>query len=95
MVNPLTTSQRRVEHFSFVMTVHPNQADPKFKYIHMTCRACVQIPLYENWTDNIIENEILDTPHDILVHLTALKNGRNQALSSSRKMGKTYFQSAA
>ena len=44
--DPLTASQRRSGRFvSFMMMVYPHNNDPNCNHSHMTCRACVQLPL--------------------------------------------------
>ena len=49
--DPLIVNQRRSGHFlSFVMTVHPDQSDTKFKHDHMACRAYIQLPLYVHFS---------------------------------------------
>ena len=67
-----------------MMTVHPDQFDPKCNYFHMTCRACVQLPLgvdgiYASIYTQILKNNIL------LVHLAALDNGRNTDIGTLKK----------
>ena len=59
---------------SFMMTFHPDQADPKCNYSCITCRACVQLPLDLDDIDSRIDTQMLKTPHDCLVHLAALDN---------------------
>ena len=40
--NPLTEGQRQSGRFlSFMMTIHPYQADPKCKHGRMHCRDCI------------------------------------------------------
>ena len=43
---------------------------------HMTCRACVQLPLYVYWIYDNINTQMLRTSHDLLFHLADLDNGR-------------------
>ena len=57
MSNPLTEPQIQVGSFSFMMMVQSEQADPKYNYIHITCRACVKIPLYLDGINSGIENK--------------------------------------
>ena len=61
--------------FSFMVLVHPDQADPNYKHSRMTCRAFVQLPIDEDEIDAIINIQILKNRHDLLVHLAALDNG--------------------
>ena len=68
-----------------MMAVHPYQADPKFKQIRMSCRACVQLLLDVDEIDASINNQILKTPHDLLFHLAALGNGRNPEIGTLKK----------
>ena len=84
--NMLIETQRQSVHFLyFMMTVHPDQADPKCKYNRMTCRACVQIPLYVYGIDASIDNQMMKNPHDIIVHLVALDYGRNTDIGLLKK----------
>ena len=42
--DPLTADQRRSGRFvSFMMTVHPYQADTNYNHSSMTCIACIQL----------------------------------------------------
>ena len=63
------------------MTVHSDQADPNCNYSRMTCRACVQLPLDVYG----IDTKILEKPHDLLVQLAALENGRNPYIYTLNK----------
>ena len=71
--------------FSFVITVHPDQADPNCKHSCITCRACVQLPLDVDGIDAIINTQMLTTPHDLLVHLEAFNHGRNPYIGKPKK----------
>ena len=51
----------------------------------MTCRACGQTPLDVYGIDTSINIQMLKTPHDILLHLTALYNGRNTDIGTLKK----------
>ena len=65
--DPLTEAQRRAGCFlSFMMTVHPDQADPNCNYSSMTCRACIQLPLDVDKIYASIDNQILTHPPPIL-----------------------------
>ena len=68
-----------------MITVHPYQADPKCKHSHMTCRACVQLPLDVDGIDAIINNQTMKSPHDILVHLAYLDSGINPEVGTLKK----------
>ena len=82
----LTAAQRRSGRFlSFMMTVHPYQADPNFDYSCMTCRACVQLPLDVDGIDASIDTQILKPPHILLVHLAALDNDRKPGIGALKK----------
>ena len=59
-----------------MIMVHPYQSDTNCKYGRMTCRACIQISLDVDGIDGIIYNQMLKTPHEILVHLADSDNGR-------------------
>ena len=84
--NPLTAVQRRSGRiFPFVMTVHPNQADPNFKHSQMTCRACVQLLIDVDGVDARINTQMLISPHDLMVHLAALGNGRKPDIGTLKK----------
>ena len=75
--------------------VHLDQADTKFKYSHMTCRECVQLKLDANRIDVILENQIMNAPSEILVHLAALKKVIKPDISHLINKWGAYFQSAA
>ena len=69
----LIAAQRQSGIFlSLMMTDQPYQADPNFKHSHMTCSACVKPPLYAYGIYARINTQMLKTPHDLLVHLSAL-----------------------
>ena len=70
---------------SFMMMVHPEQADTNCNHSLMTCRTCVQIPLDVDMIDSSIDDKILKTPHIILVHLAALGNGRKSDIDTLKK----------
>ena len=59
-----------------MMMVHPDQADPKCKHSLMIFRAYVQLPLYLDGIDDIINTLMMKTPHNLLVQLAALDNRR-------------------
>ena len=60
--DPLTAAQRRSGHFlSFMMTVHPDQADPNCNYSCMTCRSYIQLPLDVYGIDVSIDTRMLKT----------------------------------
>ena len=67
------------------MLVHPYQLDPKFKHIHMNCKACVRLPLYVDGIYHSIITQVLKTSHIILVHLEALDNMRNPDIFTLNK----------
>ena len=67
------------------MTVHLDQADTKYKHNHMTCRACVKLPLYVDGIDASIESRILKYHHNLLVYLAALDYGRNPYIFPLKK----------
>ena len=86
IINQLTSTQRQLGHFvSFMITVHQYQADPKFKYSNMTCRACVQLPLDVYGIDDNIDTQIMTSPHIRLVHMVPLDNGRNPDVGTLNK----------
>ena len=68
-----------------MITVHPDQANPKCKHIRMICRACFQLQIYLDGIDASIDTKMLKTPHIILVHLVALENGRNPGIDTIDK----------
>ena len=90
--NPLTASQRRSGSFlSFMMTVHPDQADPNCNHNCMTCREFFKLPPDVYWIDASIDTQILKNPHYPLVHLAALENGINPDIGAIKKgRGETY-----
>ena len=51
----------------------------------MTCRACIQLPLYVDGIDTRIDIQILKPPHIILVHLAALDNEINTGIETLKK----------
>ena len=61
-----------------MMTIHPDRDDPNCKHSRMTCSSCIQLPLNVDGIDAIIDTQILTTPHDLLVQLSALDNGIKQ-----------------
>ena len=70
---------------SFMMTVHPYQADPKLNYSHMTCRPCIKILLDVDGIDTSIDTKMIPPPHILLVHLAALDNGINPDIATLKK----------
>ena len=61
--DPLTADQRRSGRFlSFMMTVHPDQADPNCNYSRMNFSAGVQLQLYVYGKDASIDNQMKKTP---------------------------------
>ena len=70
---------------SFMIKVHPDQADPNCNYSHMDCRACVQIPLDVDEIYYSIDTQMLKTPHDLLFHLAVLDNGRKPYIGTLKK----------
>ena len=84
--NPLTAAHRQSGHFlSFIMTVHPYQAGPNYKHISITCRACIQLPLYVNGINISIDTQMLQNPNYLPVHLVDLENGRNPDIGTLKK----------
>ena len=82
----LTVGQRRSSSFlSFIMIVHPDQADTNCKHSCMTCRVCVQLPLDVDGIDASIYTQMLKTPHNILFRLKALDNGRKPDIGTLKK----------
>ena len=56
----LTAAKRQSGFFMlFMMTLHPYQADPKFKHSHVNCRACIQLPLDINEIYDIFDTQML------------------------------------
>ena len=51
----------------------------------MTCRACVQLQLNLYGIDASINNQIMKTSHDILVHFTNLDNERKPEIDTLKK----------
>ena len=51
----------------------------------MTCRACVQLPLYLDGIDAIIDTQMIKPLQMILVHLAALENGRKPYIDTPKK----------
>ena len=75
------------------MTVHPDQADPKWKHNQMTFRDFVQLPLYVNGIYSSIDTQMLKTPNIILFRLENLENGRNLDTGTLKKnMGDTFSE---
>ena len=84
--NPLKSAQRRSDwSLSFMVTVHPDQADPKCKQNIISCRSCVKLPLYIDVIDGSIDIKILEPPHILLFHLADLENGRNPDIGTLKK----------
>ena len=79
-----------------MITVHPDQNDPKYKHNHMTYRARVKTPLYVNGVYDRIETHMLKHPHNMLVHLAALYYGINKDIVTLNKERRgAYFQSVS
>ena len=57
-----------------MITVHPDQAEPNFKHSRMTCRACVQFPLYADRIYASNNTQILKNPNDVLFNFADLDN---------------------
>ena len=70
---------------SFVMMVHQDQADPKYNYICMTCRECIQLPLDVDGIDSIIDTHMLKKTHILLAQLAYWDNGRNPDIGILKK----------
>ena len=70
---------------SSMITVHPGQADPKWKHSRMACSACIQLPLDAYGTIVSIDTQILQTNQDILVHLEDLDYGRKSDIGTLKR----------
>ena len=68
-----------------MMMVHPDHSDPNYNNIPMTCRSFIQLLLDVGRIDASIDNKILKTPHDLLVHLAGLDNGINPDIGTLKK----------
>ena len=68
-----------------MMTVHPEKSDPNCNHSHMTCRACVELPLDVNEIDYRIDTRISNPLHILLLHLVALENGRKPDIGTLKK----------
>ena len=68
-----------------MMTVHPDQADKKCKHRRMNCRPCYQLQLVLYGLDSIIDTQMLEKLHDILVHLEDLDYGRKTDIGTFNK----------
>ena len=73
--------------------VQPDQDDSEWKYSLMACKYCIKLPLDANVVDTIIDNQIINTPQNILFHFEALNNGRKLDISTFKK--EMHFHSAA
>ena len=83
---PITAAQRRPGNFVlFMMTVRPYHAVPNCKYSRMTCRSCVQLLLNVNGIDTSINTHMVKLPHDLIVYLEDLENGRNPDIGTLKK----------
>ena len=77
----------------FIMMVHPYHDDPKSNHSHITCRKFFQIPLDVDGIDASINNQMLENPRIILVHLAALDNGINTYIGTLNKdRGEIFFR---
>ena len=82
----LTVGQRRTGRFLLViMMVHLDQADKNCKNSILTFRECIKLPLDVDGIDASIDTQMLKTPHDLLLHLVALENGRNTDIGTLKK----------
>ena len=68
-----------------MVTVHPYQADPKYKNNSMTCKACVKVLLYVDGIYAIIDTQMPEKYHDLLFQLKALDYGRNTDIGRLKK----------
>ena len=86
MSDLLTATQRRLYgYLLFMIMVHPDQVDPKYKHSRMTCRDCFEPPLDLYGVDAIIDTKMLKNPHIILFPLGALDNGINPDIVTLKK----------
>ena len=51
----------------------------------MTCRDCIQLPLNLYGIDSSIDNQMMKSPHDLLVHLVSLYNVINPDIGTLKK----------
>ena len=71
--------------FYLMVTFHIDQADIKFKLCCMACRYCVQIRIYLDGIDAIVDTQMLKTPDDLLVYLSHLENGKSPDIETLKK----------
>ena len=84
--DPLKANQIKSDRFLyFIIMVSPDQEYPKNKYIHMYGRKYLQPPLYTVGIDDIINNQIINTHHEILVHLADLSKKRKPEIGNIKK----------
>ena len=69
----------------FMIIIRPDQADPELNYRQMTFRACEKPPLKENWIYDIIYNQIINSPCNILFHLKVIYNERKPDIRTLKK----------
>ena len=67
------------------MELQPDQADPKWNHSRMDCRYCIQLTIYLDGIDAIIDKKFMKIIHEILVHLAALKDGRKPDIFTLKK----------
>ena len=67
------------------MSAHPDQAESNCKQIRMTFRACIKISIDVDCIGASINNQIMKTPHDLLVHLAALDSGIKSDIGTLKK----------
>ena len=67
------------------MTVHPDQDDTNWNCSLVTCRVCVQLPLYVDVIDASIDTQMLKSSDILLVHFAALDNGRKADIVTLKK----------
>ena len=58
-----------------MISIHPEQADPKYNHNSITCRDCVQLQLYVDDTDASIDTQMIKPLNNMLVHLSDLDYG--------------------
>ena len=57
----------------------------------MTCRDCVKLTIYADGIDTRIYTQILNPPHDMLVHLADLDYERNKDIGTLKKERRDIF----
>ena len=69
----------------FMMMVHLDNTNPKYKISRMICRDRVKLRLEEDGIDDSIDTQMTKHPHNLFVFLAALDYERSPDTGTLRK----------